>query len=248
MYVDNFRSFALLVYSYSVRTQVGVAEGHSFKKIKRELESDFLPSLISEYCLFAPMDLLNFLKVPVQYQVLVSNAESLLEAVGLSYIHEHGFPGLSPPDHGHSIREAPAVSSLLPQLPLVTRMLNAVFMPLNAQHVRDDFMAMDKSGQGYITTTDLRRCMDLHMLPGMSDPVASHTAAELLVRKADVNGDGRVSLDEYLRMMDALQRSVSADPKPTLVGRDEYLRRTLSVGRPYAGDSPAAVPRSLACF
>ena len=156
------------------------------------------------------MDLFNFLKVPVQYQVLVSNAGSLLEAVGLSYIHKNGFPGMAPPDHGGSLKEAPAVSDRVPQLPLITSMLNAVFLPLNLQHARADFLAMDRGGRGYLTAAELRRHMDRDLLPGMRDPAASHAAAELLVRKADVNGDGCVSLDEYLRMMEALQRSPPA--------------------------------------
>ena len=37
----------------------------------------------------------------------------------------------------------------------------------------------------------------------MRYPPASHSAAELLVRNGDVNGDGRVLLDQYLRMMAA---------------------------------------------
>jgi hypothetical protein len=188
---------------------VGLVEGHSIQKIKRELENDFLPSLLSEYCLFAPLDLFNFLKVPVQYQVLVSNAGSLLEAVGLSYIHEHGFPGFAP-DSSATIKEHPAVSDRLPQLPLINSMLNAVFLPRALQHARADFLAMDRTGQGYITSSDLRARMDRQMLPGLRDPVASHKAAELLVRKADADGDGRVSLDEYLRMMEALKRSATA--------------------------------------
>ncbi len=41
------------------------------------------------------------------------------------------------------------------------------------------------------------------MLPGISDAAVNATAAELLVRKADVDGDGKVTLGEYLRMIEA---------------------------------------------
>jgi hypothetical protein len=173
---------------------VGLVEGHPLPKIRRELEHDFLPSLLSEYALFAPLDIVNFRLVPVQYQVaeqmeahlqsiyglsqcitslsqslssptpaschthshsfsltlppplslslsrslslslsiyiyiyiyilpkvLVSNAASLLEAVGLSYVHSHGFPGLAPPHAAAgpaaTIAEAPAIADRVPKL------------------------------------------------------------------------------------------------------------------------------------
>ena len=48
---------------------VGLVEGHPPPKIRRELQHDFLPSLLSDYALFAPLDLASFRWVPVRYQV-----------------------------------------------------------------------------------------------------------------------------------------------------------------------------------
>ena len=50
-------------------TIVGLAEGHSASQIRRELRSDFLPTLLGECCLWLPIDLLNFSRVPVGCQV-----------------------------------------------------------------------------------------------------------------------------------------------------------------------------------
>jgi hypothetical protein len=72
---------------------VGLWEGHSFDHIRAELRKDFAPTLASEIALWGPLDVFNFWKVPVHLQVIFANAGCLIEAVGLSYIHEHGFPG-----------------------------------------------------------------------------------------------------------------------------------------------------------
>ena len=50
-------------------TVVGLAEGHSGPQILKELRTDFFPTLFGECCLWMPIDLLNFSRVPVSYQV-----------------------------------------------------------------------------------------------------------------------------------------------------------------------------------
>ena len=72
---------------------VGIAEGHSFSKIVKELKSDYLPTIIADVGMWTPIDILNFKFVPVPMQVLFINMGSLIEAVALSYIHKHGFGG-----------------------------------------------------------------------------------------------------------------------------------------------------------
>jgi protein Mpv17 len=73
---------------------LGVWNGNPPRQIKEELQKEFLPTLASEVTLWTTLDILNFWKVPVRFQVLVANLGGLLEAVGLSYVHEHGFPGI----------------------------------------------------------------------------------------------------------------------------------------------------------
>jgi len=73
---------------------VGGIEGHSLNQIKEELKRDYLPTLLGEFALWTPLDLLNFWLVPVKFQVLVGNCGCLVEAVCLSYIHACGFPTL----------------------------------------------------------------------------------------------------------------------------------------------------------
>ena len=48
---------------------VGLFEGHPLPKIRREIQNDFLPALLSDFALFIPLDVVNFRLVPVQYQV-----------------------------------------------------------------------------------------------------------------------------------------------------------------------------------
>ncbi len=88
---------------------------------------------------------------------------------------------------------------------------------------------MDTHGRGYITVDKFRQHVlalktgGAHtqkagsletgiphpglMLPGISDEAVNAKAAELLIRKADVDGDGKVSLGEYLRMIEAFHNT-----------------------------------------
>ncbi len=72
---------------------VGLWEGHSIPQIQKELRKEFAPTLASEMALWGPLDVFNFWKVPVHLQVIFANSGSLVEAVVISYIHDHGFPG-----------------------------------------------------------------------------------------------------------------------------------------------------------
>jgi hypothetical protein len=76
---------------------VGTAEGNSLPKVWKQLRNDFGPTLMAEYAIWAPMDTLNFWLVPVRYQVLLNNFGSLIEALVLSHIREHGFPAIAWP-------------------------------------------------------------------------------------------------------------------------------------------------------
>mmetsp|Transcript_63912 Transcript_63912/g.171224 ORF Transcript_63912/g.171224 Transcript_63912/m.171224 type:complete len:423 (-) Transcript_63912:27-1295(-) len=185
---------------------VGLAEGHSIAKITEELKSDYFPTLLSEYCLWAPLDLFNFWKVPVHLQVIVSNAGCFVEAVGLSYIHEHGFPGFAPKDDP-VIRDVSSVSTRMPHLSFVESMTTTLLEPVTMSRASEDFDSVDKTKRGYLDVQQVREIMVDKRLPGINDPTASARAAELLLRKADINGDGRVSKKEYLALVKELHRA-----------------------------------------
>jgi len=61
--------------------------GDNLDQIKRQLQSDFMGTLAAELCLYTPVDLLNFSKVPLHLQVVVCNVASFFEAIMLSYLH-----------------------------------------------------------------------------------------------------------------------------------------------------------------
>ena len=77
---------ALLAY-FSV---VGTLQGESRATIARQLQRDYVPTLLLEVVLWAPIDVLNFAFVPVRHQLLLANSACLLESMALSYIKNNG--------------------------------------------------------------------------------------------------------------------------------------------------------------
>jgi protein Mpv17 len=77
---------ALLAYF----TCIGTMNGESTRDIGRRLHNDFLPTVCLEIALWTPLDVANFVFVPVRHQLLVVNCGCFLESVGLSYIHRNG--------------------------------------------------------------------------------------------------------------------------------------------------------------
>jgi hypothetical protein len=49
---------------------VGIAEGSSWSKITKELRESFFATLAGDVCLWTPMDILNFTKIPVHLQTV----------------------------------------------------------------------------------------------------------------------------------------------------------------------------------
>ena len=69
---------------------VGMAQGDRVDKISQQLRQDFLPTLQMELILWSPVDTFTFFFVPVHLQVIVISTVSFLEAILLSYLHNHG--------------------------------------------------------------------------------------------------------------------------------------------------------------
>lgn len=72
-------------------TCIGTMKGETASEISWKLRNDFAPCLGMEIALWTPLDVVNFVFVPVRHQLLVVNCGCLLESVGLSYIHRNGF-------------------------------------------------------------------------------------------------------------------------------------------------------------
>ncbi|OEU18939.1 hypothetical protein FRACYDRAFT_260621 [Fragilariopsis cylindrus CCMP1102] len=69
---------------------VALLGGESIMEIKQQLRRDYWQTLILELGLWTPIDLVNFIYVPVKHQLLVVNTACLLESIMLSYIKSNG--------------------------------------------------------------------------------------------------------------------------------------------------------------
>jgi len=70
---------------------VGLANKEPLKEVGEQIRRDLPPSLLLEYAMWTPLDLLNFACVPVRHQLLVNNLGSLVESGVLSAIRANGF-------------------------------------------------------------------------------------------------------------------------------------------------------------
>lgn len=163
---------------------VGRFEGHDSKQIAKELESEYLPTLGGEYLLWTPIDVLNFWKVPVRYQVLFVNCGSLLEAVFLSLSHggDH--------DDGDKIQEGKSSASKYRATFLDGLLKTEKNIAQVMAHAKLQFEILDLDHNGFLSLEELQKCDNL---PGITDRAVNAKVIEILYRKADVDGDGRVT-------------------------------------------------------
>ena len=81
---------------------VALLGGESIMEIKQQLRRDYWQTLILELGLWTPIDLVNFIYVPVKHQLLVVNTACLLESIMLSYIKSNGlFSAVSSIENHH---------------------------------------------------------------------------------------------------------------------------------------------------
>lgn len=82
-------------------TVMGAANHESWTRIRQQLKTDFLPTLVFEWLLWAPLDLSVLWFVPVRHQLMAINAGCFVESTALSWIKQNGIsfeqarPGLS---------------------------------------------------------------------------------------------------------------------------------------------------------
>jgi len=181
---------------------VGTFEGHSVDKIIKELRSDYLPTLCADVSMWTPIDVLNFKFVPLQLQVLFINLGSLVEAVALSYIHKHGFGGEGSSASKDVIQEQHSTAATRVRLPFIDKLLK-IERHLSSEQLQEQlskkFAALDVDKDNCVSIEELKGLDGL--LPGVTDAAVNQKISELLHRLADRDGDGKVSVDEYRRML-----------------------------------------------
>lgn len=197
---------------------VGFAEGDSLRHILNEFREDFFPTLAGEYMLWGPLDLLNFLFVPVHLQVILCNVGALAESVFLSYVRSQGFPGFPEPSFGDSLEDRGMPVGVID----VLRATDVSF----ERALRDGaerFNELDMEDKGYITADDIKRFMaqyehetelaeedairwgDVKLLPGIPCARATESSAELLEKHAKKKG--QITRREYLRFIGELNHA-----------------------------------------
>jgi Ca2+-binding EF-hand superfamily protein len=196
-----------------VRSGLGLTSGARFVAAKIGLEvalwhptsllcfwlrQSYWPTLAGDVCLWTPMDILNFSRVPVHLQTTFINMGSLFEAVVLSYIHKHGFGGESVDD---KIEEKKSRVAALNPATIFSKLIH---LESNLSHeelrsnIKMQFARLDVDHTGFLSIDELTSGA---FLPGIDDSEVNAKVAEMLHRLADGDGDGRVSEAEYSRFL-----------------------------------------------
>ncbi|KXN66162.1 calmodulin [Conidiobolus coronatus NRRL 28638] len=63
------------------------------------------------------------------------------------------------------------------------------------EEIREAFKVFDKDGNGYISAAELR-----HVMTNLGEKLTDEEADEM-IREADVDGDGQINYDEFVKMM-----------------------------------------------
>ena len=66
---------------------INIIEGKPMSQMFEDLKAKYIPTMIANYKLWPAANLVNFLFVPIQYQVLWANFISLIFNACLSYLH-----------------------------------------------------------------------------------------------------------------------------------------------------------------
>jgi len=63
------------------------------------------------------------------------------------------------------------------------------------EEIREAFKVFDKDGNGFISTAELR-----HVMTNLGEKLSDQEVDEM-IREADVDGDGQIEYDEFVKMM-----------------------------------------------
>lgn len=196
-------------------TIVGFADGDSLSYVLSELSDDFIPTLLGEYLLWTPLDVLNFLFVPVHLQVILCSVGALIESIFLSTVRSQGFPLLGFPEPPHDSLEdrSPPIS--------IVDVIRATDVPFS--HALRDGAArwkeLDTLEAGFVTAQDIltflgdfKSLEDFEeegasaekLLPGIPSIRATEACAPLLIKHALTKGS--ITRREYLRFVGELNQ------------------------------------------
>ena len=70
-------------------TVITLAEGGTLKDVQRKLQTDFVPALTAEVFFWPAIQAFNFAKVPLQYQLLVVNSFTVVDATFMSWVQHN---------------------------------------------------------------------------------------------------------------------------------------------------------------
>ncbi|KAG0313599.1 Calmodulin [Dissophora globulifera] len=79
----------------------------------------------------------------------------------------------------------------------LTLMARKIAEPDPEEEIRDAFKVFDKDGNGYISAAELR-----HVLTSLGERYAPEEINEM-IREADVDSDGQINYEEFVKMMRA---------------------------------------------
>ena len=78
---------------------------------------------------------------------------------------------------------------MLPQIPLSVESLEQM------QRVHPDSQVFDRDGNGFISAAELR-----HVMTNLGEKLTDEEVDEM-IREADVDGDGQINYEEFVKMM-----------------------------------------------
>ncbi|TKW17341.1 hypothetical protein SEVIR_5G359900v4 [Setaria viridis] len=81
------------------------------------------------------------------------------------------------------------------------------------EELREAFRVFDKDQNGFISAAELR-----HVMANLGERLADAEVDEM-VREADVDGDGSINYDEFVKVMMAKRRSKRTEEKPVRGGK-----------------------------
>jgi protein Mpv17 len=72
-------------------TIITLVEGGTLKDVKKKIDTDLVPALAAEVAIWPVIQAVNFWKVPVEYQLLVVNGFTVIDAAFMSWVQHNAF-------------------------------------------------------------------------------------------------------------------------------------------------------------